>query len=169
MTDLLAELARSAAGDVPLKWVEPLALVVDPRSERAAVLLAYNTLDAPALSQAFFARTEGEWEFYGEVEGLGPGEYSYGDERFPYLSGTAPAGARFVTVEWEGHRVESETGRGHFLAVFWAAQLREGEHSSAASDDPEAVRPPVSWESSLRLGGTASADDEPVLRLVSFR
>ena len=74
-----------------------------------------------------------------------------------------------MTVEGAGHRVESEISRGRFLAVFWAAHLRDGEPGLLVSGDPEAVRRPASWESSLRVPATAPADDEPVLRVVSFR
>jgi hypothetical protein len=150
------ELLRVAAADIPPEHVSLLAADVAPDRRRAAVLLAYAAQPEPYIVQAFLDHAYGEWGNCGEMDGLGPGWWDFGDIVFAVLSGRAES-AVAVDVGLDDVVVRRPVTHGHFLAVIWEA--------GRPAPDPPPFPSAGGFTQSVWFGGGGAAE-RPVPRLL---
>jgi hypothetical protein len=127
------ELAAAAAGDVPPQALRVVAPTVSPDGLRAGALVLYATEPEPTPFDAFFVGGDGKWVEIGQTDGVGPGEWDFGDLSYPYLSGRV-AGGPAVEIRLGPETIRCPVVEGWFLGVFWQAGLPFGDPGLEADD-----------------------------------
>src|ERR671923_176745 len=120
------QLALAVADDARIGPFRIVAPDLSPDGRRAGALVLYETSPERTPFQAFFERDGDEWIERGQIDGLGPGEWDFGDLSYPYLSGRIEGGISAVELRLVIEQLRRPVVDGWYIGVFWNAGLPWG-------------------------------------------